>query len=280
MPEYKSKLTGPTRGVGAALPQNQAISGSLDPEMAAKLAGLGPAELQKALDQMEAQSAKTDSLRQELAAEEAAGRFSPPKPLELASFDEMLEWKETLSREAEEKEQQEAEDDTNIMGMSIGLDHPLYNPITDTARRKRIESRVSEMDFDEMVFVGYCDQTVPIRKNFNVVFRTLPTQHGLWIEIMLADAREASEHYLRHWFSLIQLAASIQSINGKPVGTDLSAFITEAHRDDFIKAVKKRLEYLGKLPSAITDDLIVNYTWFCGRVRKLLSDDVTEKVGN
>ena len=280
MSEYQSKLTGPTRGLGSAIPQNQAVSGSLDPDMAAKLAALGPGELQKALDQMEAHTAKTDSLRKFLLAEETAGRFDPPKPIELASFEELSEWKSSLEEKAEMEQQQEAEEDTNIMGMSIGLDHPLYNPITDTARRKRIESKTKEMDFDEMVFIGYCDQEVPIRKNFKVVFRTLPTQHGLWLEIMLANAREASEHYLRHWFSLIQLAASLQSINGKPVGTDLSSFISEAHREDFVKAVKKRLEYLGKLPSAITDDLIVNYTWFCGRVRKLLSDDLTEKVGN
>lgn len=273
-------MTSPSRGIGAGIPENQALTGALDPASAARLAALPPGELQKALDQIEAHSQKEKELRQELSAEIAAERFSPPKPLELATYEELLEWKDTLRKEQEAESRKEEEKDTNLMAMSIGMDHPLYNPISDTARRRMIESKVEDLDFDQMVFLGHCDQEVPIRKNFKVVYRTLPTQHGLWLEIMLSDSKEASEHYLRHWFSLIQVAASIQSINGKPVGSDLSSFMKEDHREDFVKAVKKRLEYLGRLPSAITDDLIVNYTWFCGRVRKLLSDDLVEKVGN
>lgn len=271
---------GPVTGIGAGIPQNQALSGALDPDTAARLASLPAGQLQKALEDLESHSGKTEDLRRELAAEEAAGRFDPPKPIELAGYDELAQWKKDLSQKKNEKEQREAEEDSSLMAMAIGMDHPLYNPISDTARRRRIESQVSDLDFDQMVFMGYCDQNITIRKNFEVTMRTLSTQHGLWLEIMLADAREASEHYLRHWFSLLQVSASVQSINGKSIGTDLSSFTTEDHRADFIKAVKKRLEYMGRLPSAITDDLIVNYTWFCGRIRKLLSDDIVEKVGN
>ena len=280
MSESGSSFSGPITGMGSGIPQNQALAGTLDPEMAARLASLPEGQLQKALEELDAHTHKTEELRRELAAEEAAGRFDPPKPLELAGYDELVKWKKAHNQAKEDKEQQEAEDDTNLMAMAIGVDHPLYNPISDTARRRRIESSVSELDFDQMVFMGHCDQEITIRKNFKVVMRTLSTQHGLWLEIMLADSAQASEHYLRHWFSLLQVAASIQTINGKPVGTDLASFTTEDHRSDFIKAVKKRLEYLGRMPSAITDDLIVNYTWFCGRVRKLLSDDVVDKVGN
>lgn len=273
-------LMGPATGLGSGIPQNQSLSGVADAATAARLAALPPGELQKALDSLEEHNQKAKDIKEYLAAEEAAERFNPPKPLELASYDEMVQWKKDHEVKLEEKKQKEAEEDTDLMAMSIGMDHPLYNPISDTARRRRIEKQVSELDFDQMVFLGYCDQEVPIRKNFRVVMRTLSTQHGLWLEIMLASAREGSEHYLRHWFSLLQVAASLQSINGKPVGTDLSSFTTEDHRADFINAVKGRLNYLGRLPSAITDDLIVNYTWFSGRVRKLLSDDVVEKVGN
>lgn len=281
MSENNTPFAGPATGLGSGLAQNQAVSGALNPEMAAKIASLPAGEVQKALDQLEAHNRQTDELRQTLAAEEAAGRFDPPKPLELASPEEMKKWKKELDRKKEEQEQKAAEEDTSLMSMSIGMDHPLYNPISDTARRRRIESKVTDLDFDQMVFVGHCDQEVTVRKGFKVVFRTLSTQHGLWLEIMLTNiSRGSSEQYLRHWYSLSQTAASLQSINGKSIGTDLSSFITEDHRDDFIAAVKKRMEYLGRMPSIITDDLIVNYTWFCGRVRKLLSEDLVEKVGN
>ncbi len=274
MSEYRSSLTGPPRGVGSGIPQNQAVSGSLDPDLSARLSSLPAEDLQKALDVMEKASARKDSLLLFLEEAEAEGSWSPPKPLELASLEELESWSETLKTK-------EAEEETpDLRSLGIGADHPLYNPMTDTARRKRIEENVSEMDFDEMVFTGYCDQEVPIKNRFTVVFRTLPTQHGLWLEIMLAEVNEGSEQYLRHKFSLLQLAASLQKINGKPVGSNLSKFLKEENRGDFIKAINKRLEYLGRLPSPLTDDLIVNYTWFCGRVRKMLSDDVGAKVGN
>ena len=40
------------------------------------------------------------------------------------------------------------------------------------------------------------------------------------------------------------------------------------------------MEFVGRMPSIVTDDLIVQMIWFSGRVRKLLSGDVLRKVGN
>ncbi len=267
-------------GLGAGVKQNQRVMGSANPELAAKLAGLPPGELQKALDQIERRNAEAGEVRSELEALVAAGKWEAPKPLNVATFEEMTGWLGEHG-EAEQKRQEEKDrENSQLMARSLGANHPLYNPIADTARRLRIEKTVSEMDFDEMVFRGHCDQEVKVRKNFTVVFRTLTTQHGLWLEIMLADSPPSSDAYLRHWYSLLQVAASLQTINNKAIGANLSKFVKESHREDFIKGVEARMEVLGKMPSAISDDLIVNYTWFSGRVRQMLSDDVNEKVGN
>ena len=281
MSSYRSKLSeGIHRGIGAGVQQNQQAMGVQDPALAAKLAALPPGELQKALEQIERKDAEAAELRAELEAMVAAGKWEAPKPLEVASFEEMAEWKAAYDKAELDRQEKQDLEDSDLMSLSIGMDHPLYNPIADTARRLRIEKTVSEMDFDEMVFRGHCDQEIRIRKNFVVVFRTLTTQHGLWLEIMLSNAPRSSEQHLRHWFSLLQVAASVQTINEKNIGADLSKFSKEAHREDFIKAVEAKMEALGRMPSAITDDLIVNYTWFSGRVRRMLSDDINEKVGN
>lgn len=278
---YRSKLgEALPRGIGAGIQQNQKAMGSTNPEMAARLASLPPGELQKVLEQIERKDAETADLRAELEALVAAGKWEAPKPLEVSSFEEMAEWKAAYDEAEFQRQQEQDQENSDLMSLSLGMDHPLYNPIADTARRLRIEKTVSEMDFDEMVFVGYCDQEIQIRKNFRIVFRTLTTQHGLWLEIMLSNAPRSSEQHLRHWFSLLQVAASLQTINGKTIGADVSKFSKESHREDFIKAVESRMEALGRMPSAITDDLIVNYTWFSGRVRRMLSDDINEKVGN
>tara|TARA_Y100000114_G_C11741890_1_gene319431 strand:- start:653 stop:1462 length:810 start_codon:yes stop_codon:yes gene_type:complete len=267
-------------GVGSGVAENQKVGGASNPEMAARLAALPPEELQKALAQVERKNREADELRAEFEALIAAEKWEAPKPLKLASYEELMEWKSDYDQKELEKQKEEESKKSKQMAMAVGMDHPLYNPISDTARRLRLEENVSDMDFDEMVFLGHCDQTVNIRKNFVVVFRTLSTHHGLWLEVMLGSAERTTEQHLRHWFSLLQVAASVQSINGKAIGGDLSKFTKESHRQDFIKAVNSRMEVLGRMPSALTDDLIVNYTWFSGRVRKMLSDDVYEKVGN
>lgn len=279
--DYKTRLgAGAVRGVGSGIPANQAASGVPNAALAARLASLPPGELQKALEQVEKRNAEAVEMKAELEAMIAAGKWEAPKPLDLSSFEEMLQWKteydEKLKAEADRKERASSTE----MVAGLGPDHPLYDPLRDTARRLRIESTLDEMDFDDMVFRGYCDQAVAIRERFRVVFRTLPTQHGLWLEIKIAQEDRTSEQHLRHTFSLMQVAASVQSINEKTMGADLSRFTKEAHREDFFTALDSRLEALGRMPGVLTDDLIVHYTWFSGRVRKMLSEDVNEKVGN
>ena len=54
----------------------------------------------------------------------------------------------------------------------------------------------------------------------------------------------------------------------------------DSQRKDFESALTERMEFLGRLPSMITDDLIVQFVWFNGRVRRLLAGDLMRKVGN
>ena len=279
--DFKTKHgVGAVRGVGSAIPANQQASGVQNAEVAARLAALPPGELQRALEQVERRNAEAAEVKAELEAMVAAGKWEAPKPLDLSSFEEMLQWKTEYDEKVKAEADQKERESSFAMATGLGPDHPLYHPLRDTARRLRLEETLEEMDFDEMVFTGYCDQLVAIRERFRVVFRTIPTQHGLWLEIKIAQEERTSEQHLRHTFSLMQVAASVQTVNDKPLGADLSKFTKESHREDFFVALESRMATLGRMPGVLTDDLIVHYTWFSGRVRKMLSEDVNEKVGN
>jgi len=283
--QYRSSLRGPVRGIGSAHEQNQRAAGVPNPEAAARAAGMSPEAFRKQVEEMDKASALLNDMVQDLNEAKDAGVWQTPGNISEQTPEVIHRWhaKMVAARNAaiEEETDQQA-DEVSSLGILTGMDpeHPLYNPISDSARRNAIEKNLSPLDFDEMVFQGHCDQEVRLRENFSIVFRTLSTSHGMWIEMLLTEMRDSPEQYARHWFSLMQVSASIQSINGKPVGTDLSRFNTEAHRKDFVTAVKAKMEILGRLPSILTDDLIVQYTWFCGRVRKLLAGDLVRKVGN
>ncbi len=113
-----------------------------------------------------------------------------------------------------------------------------------------------------------------------IQFRTISTQHSLWLERRIHEAHKMAEQYGRHWFSLMQLAVSVQKVNGKEIGTDLNAFDEEELEQKFWTAMTPRMKKLHRLPYEITDLLIANMSWFSGRVRKTVVGDLTEKVGN
>jgi len=193
---------------------------------------------------------------------------------------DLLERKKNIIDEQVEEEVASSISSSFVDRMGLGPDDPLYDPITDTGRRKSIEKGLKPLDFEEMVFQGYVQQEIELRSNFSITLRTITTQHGLWLEMMLTDLDQFAAQYGRHWFSLLQVACSLQEVNGKPIGADLNKFDDPNNREDFEKVLRERMKFLGRLPGMLTDDLIVQYTWFSGRVRKLLAGDLVGKVGN
>jgi hypothetical protein len=113
-----------------------------------------------------------------------------------------------------------------------------------------------------------------------LTFRTITTQHGLWLEYYMSQLEETSMQHIRHLFSLLQVAASLDKVNGKTIGSDLSKLVKPTHRDEFIAAIEAKQERLGGMPAVLTDDIIVQYIWFSGRVRKVLAGNLMGKVGN
>ena len=287
--QYRSRLkkgqSAPTRGMGSGFAVNQEMAGADDPESAAALASLSEADMQKRVESEVRMRRKRDEKIAYLSAAITEGNWNLPEgeSLEGASDETLDEWHEMVKEGQQGQIDEEvAEQVESMFSMSpeYDSDDPLYNPITDRKRRAHIEKDLAPLDFDQMVFKGYCDQDVALREGFSITFRTISTIHSLWLEMDLTELAEYTAQYGRHWFSLLQIGVSVQKINGKALGTDLSRFTNHTQKDDFKKALDEKMKVLGRLPSIITDDLIVQHTWFMGRVRKLMAGDVLNKVGN
>ena len=288
--QYRSKLqkkaartADVTRGMGSAVPENQRLAGAEDPEAAARLAGMDQGEIQERIESIERESHALREMAQDIEYAVENEDYEISEDIDLTDKEEvtkehgiLVEWRANkIDSETEQLVEQSFGEDRRI-----SPDDPLYNPVSDRARRRWIESQLEDLDFEQMVFQGYCEQSVPIRENFDVVFRTISTTQGLWVEMDLTDLADYSAQYGRHWFSLVQVSLSVQSVNGKSIGPSLDKLLDPTHRDAFKKALEARMKFIGRMPSIITDDLIVHYTWFSGRVRKLLSGDLVGKVGN
>tara|TARA_Y100001973_G_C5202318_1_gene338790 strand:+ start:689 stop:1480 length:792 start_codon:yes stop_codon:yes gene_type:complete len=262
--------------MGSAIPANQKVLGISNPERAAASTIAPPSTGEDSRSKILRRVSQLDNAVEEgfepsmdykWAAENDEEKFN-------SIYKEFEQWQE---REID-KETSEADEE----GLHPRIDptDPMYDAVGDTRRRKAIEAKLKPLDFEQMVFHGHCEQEVPIKGSLTVVFRTLPTVHSLWIEGMMMELRDKPIQYGRHWLGLVQLAVSAQTINGRSIGPSLSKYTKPEHEEDFKKALEIRKEYLGNLPQVITDDLIVQLSWFMGRVRKMMTGDVSEKVGN
>lgn len=261
------------RGMGSGLPINQQMAGASNPREAAAMAANPDVS---AIEEKQQQAENVDRKLEIL--KEAMDRGFKTSFTEK----EIEESSEILSRVFKDYEEWEAKkiDEDLEFEYNIPADDPLYDPIRDTSRRKRIEKALKPLDFESMIFKGYCSQVIPIRENFNITFRTLNTNQSLWIESMTLQLQEKSVQYGRHWMSLVQIAVCLESINGKELTPNIYKFSKTSQEDDFRTALDARMEYVGQLPQVFTDDLIIQYAWFSARVRKLMSGDFVEKLGN
>lgn len=297
---YRSRLQ-PTRGIGAAYPENHSRIGSPDPEQAARLASMSEEQAEAERERVEKMEYEAEGRREELLNAIVGKSWVPsgsvgwdrdnPLPAKVAaelkkmSTEAVAELYREMTQAVESSIDAQAEEilrDQLRGSLNISPDDPLYNPMMDKARRQRIEASLRPLSFEDMVFKGYTEQSVPLRDGFVVSLRTIMTLHGLWLEYFMSRLEETSMQHTTHTFSLMQVACSLHAINDRPIGPDLARYTKDnaETRDAFKKVLDERMELLGKLPSPLSDDLIVQYTWFNGRVQKLLAGDLMRKVGN
>tara|TARA_Y100000034_G_scaffold78339_1_gene94207 strand:- start:133 stop:924 length:792 start_codon:yes stop_codon:yes gene_type:complete len=261
--------------------------GADDPEAAARAAA-DPAAARRAMEIEAEREAALASRRERIWQGHQEGLILPGDPKKImqqvrgADSDQLREWEAQLDQAEKDRidEEEDQQATAALRGFMISPDDPTYQYIFDRGLRSRIEEDLEEIDFGQMIFDGFAEQDVKIRENLIITFRTIGTQHSLWLERRLHEASKMSEQYGRHWFGLLQLAVCLQKINGREIGTDLNAFDEESLVDKFWEGMKPRIKKVNRFPTEITDLLIANMAWFSGRVRKEIVGDLTEKVGN
>jgi len=288
----------PQRGLGSGYAQNQALVGAQDPEEAARLARMSPEEAQEEADRLERLQRDLSAMQEDLLIAIIGKQWTPDTSswpsvpegqkewqvlLEKQPAGMITRWHEEMNKALDEAVDQQDEETLKEQMQGIGVmdpDDPMFDPLVDKARRAAIEKDLEPLDFEQMVWKGYCTQEITPRENFRITLRTLSTLHGLWLEFYMSQQPESSYQHTRHLFSLIQVACCLDQVNDKKLAGDMTKYTKHEQRDEFLKALEERMEFVGKLPSVLSDDLIIQYTWFTGRVRKLLSGDLMRKVGN
>lgn len=283
---------GAPRGIGSALAVNQKAAGTANPEAAAAAAGRSEADLQAEEDAHIAAEAARSAKIEDLCTSVLEGVWRPEwasVPDEFSALKARFgvhddtaidEWHTEMSAAYDARIKAE---DERLVRDTLALStldpaNPQYNPMMDAARREAIEATLTPISFEEMLFEGRARQTVRLHQHLEVVLSTVRTKHELWLEQMMAEKPETSVQHMRHTFSTMQLAASLDQVNGKPIGTISLEKVTDYA--GFQQAITARSEYIGRLPSAVTDDLIVQMIWFFGRVRRLVAGNTMRKVGN
>jgi hypothetical protein len=262
--------------IGAANPSVLRASGVANPEEAARVAALGTEEANRQQDLQARQEGERAELSAIIAEAIRTDGFNPelgkdPSELSLAELREVHKQLEAFWDEVVDQTERVVDDQ-----LEKGPDpaDPWYRPISDKQRRQQIESRLEPMDFDSLVFRKHVDQVVPINDNLNITLRTVRQRHAEWLEAWAADQDRPDA---QNRFMLAQLAVSLVAINDTSVLPDLSK---EKDRDRFEQGLERKLDALGEYPSVLTEDMVVQYVWFVGRVRKLLGGSLSRRLGN
>ncbi len=279
----------PIQGVGSAYEANQRQAGVPNASSAAQWAALPEEERQRRTQQMEEERAQLEEMRDELdhAVDVEGFRLNPSLATRVSNYDadatrqqykELVEWREAkIDKEIEEAQVPNVTDAIQEQ-MRVDPEDPYYVPAQDRVRRKFIEEQLEELPFEQMVFRGYIEQEVPVHPSLKVQFRSITSQQSLWIDELALDQRFSSQQAYARWIAMAQLAVSVQTMNDKEIGPNLNEVGDD--KEAFQKALSARLRRIADMPSVLTDDLVANYLWFTGRLRKVLAGNVTARVGN
>lgn len=148
-----------------------------------------------------------------------------------------------------------------------GLKNDIERIFDNPKRRKEIESRCSEMRFEDLLVNDEVKQIVPIIPDkFVAKYRSLTPAESLFIKRIISTETVKSDSYLLERYGLCQLACSLISINGSDLPSHL-----DKNGDPDEKLFAAKLKVVTKKSIYIVTDLYVNYGWFDSRVRQLIN---------
>jgi hypothetical protein len=139
-------------------------------------------------------------------------------------------------------------------------------------RRKSIESRCKDMDFDDLLMRDEVQQRVPIIPGkFEPLYRSVVPVETLYLKQRMARETVQTDQYISEKYNLLLLTCSLVDISGAPLPDHRKHTQHGFEIDD--KLFDEKLAAIMRKSAYIIADLGVNYVWFDVRVRKLLNPD-------
>lgn len=211
-------------------------------------------------------------------------RAKPGAPQLSQETVEGLEALKRFNEDAQQSQEKQAEDavkehiekDPNDSFIEeLGLDTSFIDAIKEERGkldrqdiREAVEARCKPLSIAQMIEEGELRQFVPIvRGQFEVIFRTVSGEEDLGMKRELYKERNASEIYLFDKLNMMQLAAGIYELNGKPFPDHLN----ERRRFDQ-KLFQAKFDQVVTMPLPSLAALSINYSWFDQRARSLFVD--------
>jgi hypothetical protein len=194
--------------------------------------------------------------------------LSPQTQAQLESMAQAQQ--ETAQQEEKKEEEKKKEEEDLFDAFDFYGRSEQEKVLNNKKRRKAIEGRCEPMNFEDLLMKEEVRQRVPILPGkFEVVFRSLLPSESLFLKQFMMEDSKKSEAYYMEKYSLCQLCMGIVSINGKEIGTPHLTSDGDVNEAVF----KDNLKKLVRKSSYIAADLMINYSWFDIRVRKLLNPD-------
>lgn len=221
---------------------------------------------------------------------QAAGQGQQPQRLPPEQFKEGLQaLSEAQQREASrqkaepipigptEDEAEPPEDDEDsplLQSMDEDLASAL-DRFNNRPRRKKIESKLTAMNAEDLIIHGEIRQEVPISAGLRVTFRTTSgLEHDGMLDELgnVAANTSGSELFLRERLANYNLTLSVYQIGDRVLPSHL-----EKDGEFSIEGFRKKFKEIMRKPLLLIADMRVNCYWFDERVRRVM---VADELGN
>lgn len=145
--------------------------------------------------------------------------------------------------------------------------------LNNSDNRRRIEQNLVKMNFEDYLLKGEVLQEVELRKGFRITYRSLTTGEDLEIKRLMFGVG-GSDRYVNDLYAVRCLAASLYSVNDKPLPNHLDA--NHALEESLLLT---KVNHVFKWSIHLARYAYVNFVWFDERLQRMVSG-IGEELGN
>ena len=161
--------------------------------------------------------------------------------------------------------------DAQIMQDLEEMDPAQWDKLNNPRRRREIESKLDEMNFEDIILRGELRQDVAVRPKFVLTFRTVDGSEDLAVKHLMYE-ETGSARYLLDKFSMMQMSLALVAVNGVEYPSHMET--TKAGKSVFSEEkFLEKFDRIMKFPIEVLQDIGIQYMWFHERIRDLMLDE-------